>query len=904
MLNKIKIGTALAVGFGFALLAAVVIAAVAWVGLGGVTKGVHELSDLALVNQAYLDQMDIAESGVMRYAHTLMLPDQPADRVERSRKKLEETRESFAAARKGWEATPSFPETEAVFKKSMEVVDLWTAAVQAFDEAVKERDRLLAAGATGEAAEQARHKAKAAHDVLRGKAAAVDLEWGAVRQAMQAEVDTQKRQAMEAGERAKTLALGSLALAALAMVAVAWAISRHIRKTIAAAVAESRKIADAVSAGRLDVRGEAEGVHFEFRGVVDGANAICDAYAKPVGLVVDYVGRISRGDIPAPIADRYEGDFEKVKDALNRCIGAVSLLVVDARKLAEAGVAGALSTRADVSKHEGDFKKVVEGVNQTLDAVVGPLGVAARYVDLLAKGEVPQKITDAYRGDFALLAGNLNRCIDAVNLLVADARKLAEAGAAGALSTRADATRHQGDFRKIVEGVNQTLDAVVGPLNVAARYVDQISKGQIPPPITERYAGDFAAIRDNLNACVKAVNQLVADAATLSRSAVEGRLSTRADVSKHEGDFKKVVEGVNQTLDAVIAPVQEATATLEKLAQRDLRARVQGAFQGDHARIKEAVNGTAAALGEALAQVSEAVQQVSTASQQIASSSQAVASGASEQASSLEETSTSLATVLETTKQAAEHAEQARRLADEARTAANDGASAVEQLQGAMGRIKASSESTSQIIKDINDIAFQTNLLALNAAVEAARAGEAGRGFAVVAEEVRSLALRAKEAATKTEDLIKQSVKEANEGETSSKHVSAKLGDIVQGVSKVTDIVAEIAAASKEQARGIDQVNGAVGQMDKVTQQNAASAEESSSAASELNGQAEELAAMVQSFQLEQGSRRSAARPAALPAPRPASPARAAARKIGQPAPALVQREDPFPMDSGALSDF
>jgi methyl-accepting chemotaxis protein len=172
-------------------------------------------------------------------------------------------------------------------------------------------------------------------------------------------------------------------------------------------------------------------------------------------------------------------------------------------------------------------------------------------------------------------------------------------------------------------------------------------------------------------------------------------------------------------------------------------------------------------------------------------------------------------------------------------------------MTGAMTKIRASAEGTSQIIKDINEIAFQTNLLALNAAVEAARAGEAGRGFAVVAEEVRALALRSKEAATKTEDLIRQSVKEAGEGEVTSKHVSERLAEIVGAIGKVSDIVAEITATSKEQSSGIEQVNRAVTQMDKVTQQNAANSEESSSAAQELSGQAEELAAMVATFKLD-----------------------------------------------------
>jgi methyl-accepting chemotaxis protein len=278
---------------------------------------------------------------------------------------------------------------------------------------------------------------------------------------------------------------------------------------------------------------------------------------------------------------------------------------------------------------------------------------------------------------------------------------------------------------------------------------------------------------------------------------------------------------------------------------------VVGTFQGDHARLKDSVNETARALHDAMAQVAEAAGQVTSASQQIASSSQAVASGASEQASALQETTSNLDTVLAVTRQASGHAEQANALARTARGAASDGAAAVDQMQAAMGKIRASAEGTSQIIRDINDIAFQTNLLALNAAVEAARAGEAGRGFAVVAEEVRSLALRAKEAAMKTEELIRQSVKQAGEGEVTARQMGAKLAEIVSGIGKVSDIVSEIAAAAKEQAAGIGQVSSSVGEMDKVTQQNAASAEESSSAASELSGQAEELASMVGTFQLE-----------------------------------------------------
>jgi methyl-accepting chemotaxis protein len=505
-----------------------------------------------------------------------------------------------------------------------------------------------------------------------------------------------------------------------------------------------------------------------------------------------------------------------------------------------------------------------------MDSLASPLEIAAASVAQIARGEIPAPITAECKGDVDVLKRNLNTCFDAVRALVSDAKALSAAAVAGVLDTRADASRHQGEFRAIVQGVNDTIDAIVVPFRVVADYCERISHGDLPSRRTNAVRGDIVAMQQSLNRCVDSVTSLVADTGRLAQAAVQGQLSERADLARHEGAFRSALEGVNRTLDAVMAPVNEAAGVLEQLARRDLRARVAGAYQGDHARIKESVNATAEALHDALAQVAQAVEQVSSASTQIASSSQAVASGASEQAASLQETTGSIETVSAMTRQAADSAQQANLVAQAARSAATDGSTAVAQMQGAMGKIKASAEGTSEIIRDINDIAFQTNLLALNAAVEAARAGEAGRGFAVVAEEVRSLALRAKDAATRTETLIRQSVKEAGDGEVSAKLVAGKLSEIAGGVSKVSDIIAEIAAGARAQSTGIEQVSRAVAEMDKVTQQNAASAEQSSSAASELSGQSEELAAMVAAFQLS-----TTQRPATAVAPRRRLAARA-----------------------------
>ena len=237
--------------------------------------------------------------------------------------------------------------------------------------------------------------------------------------------------------------------------------------------------------------------------------------------------------------------------------------------------------------------------------------------------------------------------------------------------------------------------------------------------------------------------------------------------------------------------------------------------------------------------------QVSLASSQVASASQSLAEGASEQASSLEETSASLEEMSSMTKRNADSADSAKSLSAQTRAAADDGAADMQEMSRAMTEVKAASDNIAKIIKTIDEIAFQTNILALNAAVEAARAGEAGAGFAVVADEVRSLAQRSAQAAKETAEKIENSIHKSQHGAQISDKVTASLAQIVTKARQVDELVAEIAAASKEQAQGITQVNSAVSQMDKITQSNAASAEESASASEELNAQAVALKASV-----------------------------------------------------------
>ncbi|MCP4688804.1 MAG: methyl-accepting chemotaxis protein, partial [Desulfobacterales bacterium] len=230
--------------------------------------------------------------------------------------------------------------------------------------------------------------------------------------------------------------------------------------------------------------------------------------------------------------------------------------------------------------------------------------------------------------------------------------------------------------------------------------------------------------------------------------------------------------------------------------------------------------------------------EVALASGNIASSSKSLAEGASSQAASIEETSSSLEEMSAMTKQNADNANQADSLMREANTVVDKANGSMTELTGSMEEITKASEETSKIIKTIDEIAFQTNLLALNAAVEAARAGEAGAGFAVVADEVRNLAMRAADAAKNTAEMIEGTVKKVNDGSTLVSTTNEAFTRVADSAGKVGELLGEIAAASNEQAQGIDQVNTAVTDMDKVTQQNAAGAEESASSSMEMYSQA------------------------------------------------------------------
>ncbi len=384
--------------------------------------------------------------------------------------------------------------------------------------------------------------------------------------------------------------------------------------------------------------------------------------------------------------------------------------------------------------------------------------------------------------------------------------------------------------------------------------------------------------------------------ASLIESAVAGDLNRRLDTSKYTGFMKGLGDNVNDMLQAVVEPIRESTRVIQALSEGDLTQHMTGEYQGEFAVLRDALNNSLTNLQTMVAEITQAAGNISSGAGEISQGNADLSQRTEEQASSVEETASTMEEMTSVVKQNADNARQANQLASGARQQAEKGGEVVGNAVTAMSEINASSKKIEDIISVIDEIAFQTNLLALNAAVEAARAGEQGRGFAVVAGEVRSLAQRSAAAAKEIKGLIKDSVSKVEEGSRLVDESGKTLEEIVVASKKVSDIIAEIAAAGQEQATGIDQINKAITQLESVTQQNAALVEQAAAASESMANQSVGLQRLVGQFTIDQSLLRqeaAAAHHAGVPAHRPAPQARAAA------SPAPAARSKAKPQDEG-----
>ena len=775
MLKKLTIRLKLSSGFISIAIIAIVIGLIGFIGMMKIRNAMNSIANVQLQGIEQIGRIQFLQTDIKANQYGLLSTSFDADernlRVNNIQSQLEEMDKRI----KSFDSIPKTPENLTLWKAFLTDLESWKTMSATFMTYVKERTSLMEQGV----------------DESDSRCASLDIQQFVYYTTMAkpafdlCEADVQKIVDMQSkdanGEKVSANIVASrnsilLIIAIIAGIVFAtvigmW-ISANIHKIIQSVNKQFTDVADNIMQGKLATRADIGQTDIEFRGITIGYNNTIEALVRPMRILAGYIESFSKGEIPEKSTQDYQNDYDEMKRNVNHCIDSMQGLIIANRVLQQ------MAVNDYTEKIEGDYPGIYSDVCNAVNLVRERINHTIDICERISEGDLSDRevLKDlGKRSEHDRLTPSVLKMSDSINDLIVDTNNLASAAIEGKLAARADVTKHNGEYASVIKGVNNTLDAVVGPLTVAADYISRISIGDMPPVITEKYNGDFNIIINNLNTLINALNEIVAKA-------------------------KLVADG-------------DLTVDLKRRSEND--------------ELMKSLTAMVRSTANIISEFQTATNNISASSQQMSSSSQQMSQGASEQASSTEEVSSSMEEMAANIQQNTENARQTEMIALNASEGITKTAEASQRTLKYMQEI-------ADKVSIIGEIARQTNILALNAAVEAARAGEYGKGFAVVAAEVRKLAERSQVSAVEIDTLTRTSLRTTEEA---GKMMAALVPEISKTGKLVQEIAAasmEQNSGAEQVNNAIQQLNQITQQNAAASEEMATSSEELAGQAQQL----------------------------------------------------------------------
>ena len=526
---------------------------------------------------------------------------------------------------------------------------------------------------------------------------------------------------------------------------------------------------------------------------------------KPIERLRDIALEVSKGNLGTDCRTNFTDEIGDLSNAIADMSYTFEGILIDINKLSNELDNGNINYRINEDRYEGAFKEAIISINNATNNLIQDSLHIVSIIKEFGDGNFDFKVKD-FPGDKAIVKEEVSAVQNALKSVSNDIYNLINAASDGNLEFRLDTSNYIGQWKETTDALNQFVENVVIPIKETQNALNQFSLGNFSHKITNEY----------------------------------------------KGEFNNIKQTVNYTAETIDSYISEISYMLNEMAHKNFDLSIDREYLGDFEQIRKSVNLIVNNLNGLTKDIITSSEKVSAGSKQISESSISLAEGATKQAEAVEELNSNIKLISEQASDNAKNSEKANELALQAKNSANDGSNQMDSMLIAMEEINVASNSISNIIKVIDDIAFQTNILALNAAVEAARAGEHGKGFAVVAEEVRNLAGRSQQAAKETTELIESSVEKVAEGSKIANNTAESLISIVNQIEEISSLIDLSTKSSKEQEKSIEEVTIGIQQIATVTQNNTATSEESAAASQELAMQAEIFYSSVSDFKLKE----------------------------------------------------